>query len=273
MYIAFDIGGSFIKIAKLDEKGNILDKSKVETPKEYDEFLDIITKNIQNDNYEGVCFSCPGSVNKKTGKITGTSAIPYIHENNFAKYIKDKYLINVSIENDANCSALGQIYFNNIKYDIVVFLTIGTGIGGAIVYKGKLISGKNNEVGEFGYMKLGSDDNLSKLSTLHNISRKIYENENIEIGTYDLLDKYYEKISPYYEYVEQGFKYLQMAIYNIKYFIDPDIILIGGQISSDSRYIDTIQKNSPYVKIRSCKNFNDSNILGALANHLQGEII
>lgn len=33
-----------------------------------------------------------------------------------------------------------------------------------------------------------------------------------------------------------------MAIYNIKYFIDPDIILIGGQISSDSRYIDTIQK-------------------------------
>lgn len=44
------------------------------------------------------------------------------------KIYKDKYLINVSMKMMLNCSALGQIYFNNIKYDIVVFLTIGTGM-------------------------------------------------------------------------------------------------------------------------------------------------
>lgn len=276
MYLVFDLGGSFIKIAKANEKGEILEEKKEKTPSEYDRFIEIIEENIDS-NIKGIAFSSPGSVNKKTGEIGGLSAIEYIHHNNFCKYIKEKYNINVSIENDANCSALGEVYFSDEKINSALFLTIGTGIGGAIIYDGKLIPGINGEAGEFGYMMLNSkfDDlsNFSRLGTLPNTVTRMKEEINVEISTYEALDMYFEKKEPVYTYVNKSFEFLQMGIYNMRYFFDPEILIIGGAISEDKRYIEELKRRCPFIKIKACSKFNTNNILGALANHLQGNYI
>lgn len=279
-YLVFDIGGTSIKIGLLNEKGIILEKNRVKTPDNYLDFLKILNENISKYEFEikGICFSSPGTIDKKTGEITGISAIPYIHKNNFCKYLYKKYKIKVSIENDANCSSLGEIYFSNNKYKIAVFLVIGTGIGGSIIINNQIFSGNKNEAGEFGYILLNKkkENNFSK-NTLINISNKLKKEINIDIDTYELLEKYFNKISPFYELVKESFENLAIGIYNIKYMIDPEVIIIGGAISSNIKYIEEIkkyvQKLNVSIEIKSCKYNNDSNLLGALANFLQNNII
>lgn len=279
MYIVFDIGGSSIKFARMNFKGEILESGKFQTPTTYDEFYLKICQKIEEKKVEGICFSSPGSVDKKTGEIKGISAVDYIHYNNFAKKLKEKYKINVSIENDANCAALGEIYFLDKEYKLALFMVIGSGVGGAVLKDGKLLNGKFNETGEFGYMLFGYglNENLSSLATLPNIVNKLKKEKNIETTTYELLDEYFKVKEPYYSYTRKGFEYLAIAIYNLKYIYDPDIIFIGGAISSEKRYIDEIKKYvlnlGVDIKIKNCKNFNNNNLLGALANHLQKNYI
>lgn len=279
MYIVFDIGGSSIKYARMSKNGEIIYSNKFVTPKTYDEFFLKICEKIEEKEIEGICFSSPGSVDKLTGEIGGISAVEYIHNNNFSKQLKEKYNLNVSIENDANCAALGEIYFSENKYDLTLFLVIGSGIGGAVLKNGKLINGKVNEAGEFGYMMFNynSKENLSSLSTLPNVVLKLKKEKNINTTTFLALDEYFNKKEPYYTYVRNSFEYLAIAIYNLKYIYDPDILLIGGAISSEKRYVDEIKKYvnklGINIEIRTCKNFNDNNLLGALANHLQKNYI
>lgn len=269
MFLVFDIGGSSIKISTCTKKGEILTKTSVATPSKYGKFLKIIEEEIIKGDYEGIAFSSPGSVNSKTGEILGISAVEYIHENNFSKYISEKYGLNVSIENDANCSALGEVYFSDEKINSALFLTIGTGIGGAIIYNGRLINGKNNEAGEFGYMKFDETGENLSLFTLPNITKKIKEKYNINLTPFEVFNKYFDKVEPFYSEVDNAFNKLEIAIYNLRYFFDPDVLIIGGAISEDKRYIKELQKRCKYIKIRACKMFNTNNILGALANHLQ----
>lgn len=109
-YLVFDIGRSSIKIGVLDEKANIIRNFKEKTPLKYKEFKEILRKYIIKENAKVVCFSSPGSVNSKTYEVLGISAVPYIHKYNFVKEIKDEFNVEVSIENDANCSALRNLF-------------------------------------------------------------------------------------------------------------------------------------------------------------------
>lgn len=158
---------------------------------------------------------------------------------------------------------------------MLAFLIIGTGIGGAIAYKGDIIRGKNFESGEFGYMLIDnkSDDNLSKLATLPNIARKIKEVYKKDVTSFDLFNLYLEKKEPYYKEVEKSLDNLCRGIYNISYLLDPDLIYIGGAISADERYIEEICKKlsqKPFkgkkIKIKAISHFNDNNLYGAFKN-------
>ena len=68
--------------------------------------------NDKKEEYDlkGIAISAPGAVDSKTGIIGGVSAIPYIHGPNFKEILKEKTGLDVAIENDANCAALGECW-------------------------------------------------------------------------------------------------------------------------------------------------------------------
>ena len=99
------------------------------------------------------------------------------------------------------------------------------------------------------------------------------EKYGIKDTTYQIFDKYFKKEEPYFSEVDLMFDYLAMGIYNIAYTIDPEIIYLGGGISSDERFIRELKKKlgsgifaSKEYDIRPVSFFNDNNLYGAYAN-------
>lgn len=281
MYLIFDIGGSATKVAIIDDKGKIIEKTSIKAKLNLKDFLITLEKTtliaIEKFDIKGIGISSPGTVDDITGNVGGVSALEYIHTYNFAYHLQEKFNLPVAIENDANCSALCEMYFSKLEHKNIVFIVIGSGIGGAIINNGVLQKGRKLESGEFGYMLLRNNNgyytNFSKLATLPNVRLRMIEKYGIEKTTYEILELYFKKESPYYEEVKEMFQYLCMGIYNIAYAIDPDEIYIGGGISQSEKFMnelllkmdEDIFKEAKAI-IKPVTYYNDNNLLGAYVN-------
>lgn len=282
MYLIFDIGGTSTKVGIIDND-KIIEKFSEPRKESLEDFVNFLNNEIlrcKNEyNIKGIGFSSPGTVDSSTGNIGGISALEYIHTFNFAKHLQDKHDLPVAIENDANCAALAQLYFDNPKEKLIAFFIIGSGIGGAVIKDGKLVKGRRLETGEFGYMLLKNEDgrytNMSQLSTMPNVVRRLKEKYNIEEKPHIVLEKYFEKEEPYFSEVNSMFEYLCMGIYNVQYTLDPEVIYIGGGISQSEPFMTELGKKlkegifaEADVNIKAATFHNDNNIYGAYANLL-----
>lgn len=279
MYLIFDIGGSSTKLALFDKNGKILHKDKSESKKTYQEFLqdlkDWFDYFSKDTKIEKISFSSPGIIDPIKKTSSGLTALGYLDKDfvgDLSSYTglgRDKFFI----ENDANCGALAELYFDKEIRDFAYF-AVGTGLGGGLVIDRKIHRGFSNKAGEFGYcLTINTEDNLSSLSTLPNVRTRLKKEENIEETTFNILDFYLEKKEPYYTYVSKANLELVKAMYNIQYILDPECFVIGGAISSDQRYIASLKDlaQSPSfkdagIRIRASKNFNDNNLYGAFYN-------
>ena len=158
--LAIDVGGSTIKYAISNPNGELFNKNNFPTPnsleKLYEEFEKIFNS---NKPLQGIALSMPGSVDTKKGIITGSSALKYIHNKTIKKDLETKLKTKISMENDANCAALAEIWKGEAKeVEDCCLVVCGTGIGGAIVKNRKIHHGKNLHGGEFGYLILGLDE-------------------------------------------------------------------------------------------------------------------
>ena len=279
MYLVFDIGGSSTKYA-LIENDKIIKKYSEKSLSSMEEFLSFLKAKteefIKDYDIEGIGFSSPGTVDSKTYHVGGLTALGYLGEKDFAKVIKETYKLPVAIENDANCAALGEIYYNNPTENLLAFVIIGSGIGGAVVKDGEILRGLSLESGEFGYMLFndyGEVKNLSRLGTLPNVRMTIKEKYGKDYDTYYIFDKYLKKEEPFYKEVDKMFTYLAMGLYNIAYSLNPEVIYIGGAISEDKNFVRALEEKlkedifaGVSLKLRPVSFFNDNNLYGAYAN-------
>ncbi|MGK9476649.1 ROK family protein [Melioribacter sp. OK-6-Me] len=161
--ISVDLGGTKILTALIDKENNIKSRIKIPTMlnKGADGLVDAISNSIatiirdnklSQRNVKAVALGVPGTVNPFTGII---DTAPNLGINNFN--IKDALTSRISlpilVENDVNLAGLGIKKFefhDKIKNMLVVF--IGTGIGGALFFDGKIYRGSSFYAGEIGHM-------------------------------------------------------------------------------------------------------------------------
>ncbi|MGL5353567.1 MAG: ROK family protein [Clostridium sp.] len=293
-YISFDIGGSSVKFGVINEVGEILNKGSFETPKE--EFDVLILKMVEViDTFEkdiklhGIALSCPGAVNNKEGIIGGASAVPYIHGPNFRKILKESTGLDVSMENDANCAALAEVWMGAAKENNdVLFLVCGTGIGGAVVKDKKLHLGPNLHGGEFGYMIMESDmdkgtvRNYSEVASTFSIVRRVAEYKNIntsEINGKKIFSMASDGDEDCIRAIDEFYYKLALGIFNLQYVYDPEVVVIGGAISEREDLVDRINEKLKIIleqakiaqimpTVKKCVYSNDANLIGAVYNFL-----
>src|SRR5699024_8376536 len=203
----------------------------------------------KNEDIQGIAISSPGSVGDD-GVIYGASAIPYIHGPNIQQLIEEVSGLAVEIENDANCAALAEIWQGSAKgKKEVAVIVIGTGIGGALIHEGQLVKGAHLHAGEFGYMildpnQLGSGMNtFSELASSYSIIKRVAQAKAV-----DPVSLTGEEIFQAAEAGDQAgqrainkfFRSLALGIYNVQYAYDPELILIGGGISTRPDLIDKV---------------------------------
>lgn len=280
---AIDIGGTTIKIATWKDN-QLQDKHAIDTPKDLNGFYKALTEEVnkikKDTKIEGVAISSPGAVNKKTGIIGGSSAIPYIHNFKIVDELEKRFGLPVSVENDANSAALGELAEGSGKgCDSMAFFVIGTGIGGALIINQKVWHGAHLFGGEFGYMIMGAHT-LSELASPVAMANCYNERTGKHLDgktIFELADKDDPVASDERQTLIHA---LAVAIYNIQHSFDPEKIVLGGGISNNPELIPLLNKEIDRLRdgldlvtlkpdIVLCKLKSDDNLRGAVADFEQ----
>src|SRR4030095_4223023 len=162
--LGVDLGGTFIKSAVINSEGEIINSYKIESHAEKNPkkvVLQII-KSITNleaqitNKISGIGIGSPGIVTD--GVVKYPPNFKGWKEIDLKKIISSKFEIKTEVDNDAKCGGLAELLFGyGKKYKNFIFLTLGTGIGGAIIIDGKLYRGEQNSAGEFGMTSIKYD--------------------------------------------------------------------------------------------------------------------
>jgi len=281
-----DIGGTSIKFAVWDGQA-LKAHHALPTPTTKAAFFELVTHEVAEMKQQwplvGVAISSPGAVNKLTGVVEGASAIPYIHNFPIQSELAEKFGLPVSMENDANSAALAELASGAGKdVDSLVFLVIGTGVGGSVIFNHHIWHGAHLFGGEFGFMLMNDQGTLSELGTAPAaVNRYLKANPTAKkLSGKDLFDLAAQGDAAATKEVDTLYHALALGIYNLQYSFDPEKVVIGGAISNNPQLIPgierEIEKIRAQVKIASikpnvvtCQYHDEANLRGAVVDFEQ----
>ena len=252
MKIGIDLGGSHISIGVVDKGGKILDKR--------DKHLRGIAKRLIKSTIEETIISnikeyqknykiteigiaVPGSV--KNDKILKSVNLG-LKDYDLVGVIKKEIDLPIKIRNDAKCAALAESKYGALKkYNRVLFMTLGTGIGGAVIINGKLLDAGEYPGCEFGHLVIkenGLECNCGRKGCFEKYGsmRAFKDNLRNELGLEDKTSgkelmailKNTTKESKDYAKIEkvrkQYIRDLSVGITNLVNIFEPEAIGIGG---------------------------------------------
>lgn len=287
--LCLDFGGSAVKHAIASKTGALVEKGAFPTPNTLDGMLEQIASLAagaqRRYDIEGIAISACGAVDPTTGIIGGCSAIPYIHGPNWTELIRERCGLPCEIENDANAAALSELWFGEARtVSNMVFLVIGSGVGGTLVINRQVVRGAHGYGGEFGCelvgMCGGRMSNFSEIAStgalVRGVSGRIPNRAWNGVEVFAAAEAGDETCT---KAIEAFFRALAHGVYNIQHSIDPEMILFGGGISAREDFIGRLSNayrtlvdslDCPYITpvLATCTFKQDANLIGALAHYL-----
>lgn len=141
MIIGVDIGGTKTLIAEFSDNGRVLREKRLPTNKDYDTFLKQLEKTARTFNLSGieaVCVAVPGLLDRKAGVVKALGNLDW-HNKPIKSDIKHIFKTDhLYIENDSKLAGLSEVRALTDTPSRALYLTISTGIGGALLIKGAL---------------------------------------------------------------------------------------------------------------------------------------
>jgi glucokinase len=226
---------------------------------------------LLKSNVAAIGIGVPGLVDTASGKVFDVVNIPSWNEVDLKNILEERYQLPVSINNDANCFALGEFYFGKGNgVDNMIGLTVGTGLGSGIIINGKLYNGSNGGAGEFGMVKY-----LDQIYE-HYASGQFFKNKYDIDGPVVFEKAKDSDVKSLAMYNEMGF-HLGKAIQMIMYAYDVELIIIGGSVKQAWPYFSQamwqsldesfgFKKSLERLRIE-ISDLQNSGILGAAALH------
>jgi predicted NBD/HSP70 family sugar kinase len=151
MYFAIDVGWTKTLLALFDSDGNKQEQLKFETPKNYEDFSLELAKNvakIDTGELRWAVVAAPGLVDRKNGVVRAFGNLDWT---NVPFQADAEKILNtpVTVENDAKLAGLSEALLVSDEFKKVLYLTISTGIGGALIIDGRIDSNfADMEVGQ-----------------------------------------------------------------------------------------------------------------------------
>ncbi|MDQ8758448.1 ROK family glucokinase [Streptococcus ruminantium] len=308
--IGIDLGGTSVKLAILTTEGEIQEKWSIKTDI-LDEGSHIVpniitsikhrfeTHGLTKDDFLGVGMGSPGVVDSEAGTVIGAYNLNW----KTLQLVKEQFEVELGlpffIDNDANVAALGEQWVgagnNNPN---VVFMTLGTGVGGGVIAAGNLIRGVKGAGGELGHItvdfenpfactcgKKGCLETVASATGIVNLTRRYAEeyagdaklkqmiDDGQEVTAKDVFDLAKEKDGLALIVYRHFSEYLGVACANIAAVLNPAYIVLGGGVSAAGDFLlDGVRRvfaeNSfPQIKestqIVLATRGNDAGVLGA----------
>lgn len=291
-YLAIDVGGTYTKYAVITDECQITEKDKIPTVVEpLEDFIQSLVQIYQK--YEGqvagIALSMPGIIDSRTGFMYTGGNLVCIKNINIVEILETQCRIPVSVENDAKCAALAEVWKGALENcrDAIV-LVCGTAIGGAVIHDRRVMKGIHNMTGEFSYIMTDAEPEYSLDHTLagntgiKNLMKFVSDRTGIPAEELDgetvfsMANQGNENaVAGIREYV----RHLAVQINNYQFMLDPEKIVIGGGISVQPLFLQMVREELkkinavypwelPVADVDVCRFFNDANLIGAVYAHI-----
>lgn len=164
VWVGVDVGGTKVYAAVVSIDGRVLQSVRTETPgrREDPQILeDTVVRAVEEVSagspVAGVGLAAAGFVDAERESVRFAPHLPWRGEP-VRRLLQDRLGVPVALDNDANCAALAEsAYGAGRGAELMLMVTLGTGIGGAIVWNGRLLRGHHGMAGEFGHMQVVPD--------------------------------------------------------------------------------------------------------------------
>jgi glucokinase len=166
-YVGIDVSTHILRAALVNDDGTVIERRQTELHKEalVEQVSHIVSQFRENvADIASLGIGLPGLVNRQTDRVFVSSDLPAFVNQDIHSELMRATGIRVELENDANAAAYGEFKVGSGRGSRDMFyVTIGVGIGGAIILEGKLWTGVSGFAGEFGHITINSEDGVECL--------------------------------------------------------------------------------------------------------------
>ncbi len=257
--IGIDLGGTNVRIALVSPRGELLQKIKEATSEDLLETILAGTERLMSDEVAGIGLGVAGLIDREERRVLISPNLHIVEKIDLVGALERRFTTKVLIENDANAAAFGELWAGAGKgLSNFVLLTLGTGIGGGIVYDKKLLGtaaeighmsiladGEKCGCGNFGCLELYASSRaiLSRASSAleagrESILREYCGGNFYKLATEDIHRAALDGDNLARELLKNAGRYLGVGIANIINVLSPEaVILAGGLIGSWELYV------------------------------------
>lgn len=314
--IGIDLGGTSVKFAILTQEGEVQEKWSIKTnildegSHIVDDMIESINHrlqllNLSAEDFIGIGMGSPGVVDREKGTVIGAYNLNWKTLQPVKEKIEKATGISFFIDNDANVAALGERWKGaGENQPDVVFMTLGTGVGGGIVAEGKLLHGVAGAAGELGHItvdfdqpilctcgKKGCLETVASATGIVNLTRRYADEYAGDAELKQLIDNGEDvNAKIVFDLAKAGdelalivyrnfARYLGIACANIGSILNPSTIVIGGGVSAAGEFLlDGVRKfyeENSFPQVRTSTKLalatlgNDAGVIGAASLVLQ----
>jgi glucokinase len=245
--IGIDLGGTAIKLGRFSADGICHQSLTVPTPQPATPeavlaaMVDAISEfNPVENAIKAIGIGTPGPADA-TGRIARV-AINLKNWQNvpLADWLEYKTGLPTILANDANCAGLGEAWLGaGCHFNNLILLTLGTGVGGAIILDGKLFSGHQGAAGELGLITInpdGPDCNSGNRGSLEQYVSVQAIRRETGLEPLELANLAKSGDAKAVEYWQNYGRYLGIGLASLIYVLTPEAIIIGGGISAGAEF-------------------------------------
>jgi glucokinase len=317
--LAVDIGGTKIMTAIISNDGRILAKDIC--PTLADEGVQLVINrlfssvdsllslnSIESSQLGGIGIACAGGIDSGRGVVvTPSPNLQDWHDIPLAEIVRERYLVDTLLVNDASAAALGEHRFGAGRgVSNLVLLTLGTGIGGGIIVNGELYLGACGSAGEIGHMTVDANGPMcgcgntgclevlaSGTAVARDAIRRISQGEQSSLV--DMVEGEIESItaeqvgtaarngdSLALNVISQAASYLGVGMVNLVNIFNPDMIVLGGGMAElGGLFLDPAKRmvaerafpiSAQAVRIVTAQLGNEAGVYGAAVYTLEQRI-
>lgn len=244
--LGIDLGGTAIKLGRFDQDGNCLQSLTVATPQPatpeavLTAIVNAITQVDPEQASGAIGIGTPGPTDaqgriaKVAINLAGWQDVP------LADWLEAKTARPTVLANDANCAGLGEAWLGaGRSFQDLILLTLGTGVGGAIVLNGNLFVGRDGAAGELGLITFnpegppcnsGNRGSLEQYTSIQAIRRRT----GLDPGELGRLAQAGDAEA--LKFWQSYGRDLGIGLSSLIYVLTPEAIVIGGGISASAEF-------------------------------------
>lgn len=257
LYIGVDLGGTKIRAGTVNGYGEILSVEEERTPVEEGregilremialiagqmDYCEELNSRITMSQVKGIGIASAGRINTRQGSVIfATDSLPGWTGTPIKQRMESEFGLPVCVDNDVNAAAAGEMWLGAARsQQHFLYVALGTGVGGALVYDGKVINGPTGSGGNIGHLILhpgGLTCSCGQQGCLELYVSGTALNSNLQASgqswnSYEWLNEYSTGNPAAIPLMQQFVKDISLGLVSLVNIYDPELILLGGGLS------------------------------------------